>query len=254
MTEGGEYSPAMMSSDPFLTMKKMKKSNHNKNNQRRFSDEQIKSLEMMFESETRLEPRKKVQLARELGLQPRQVAIWFQNKRARWKSKQLETEYNILRQNYDNLSSQFESLKKEKQALVSELQRLKEAMQKKTQDEERQCCRDQAVVALSSTDHESENEENRRRGPEEVRPEMEMEMKDEKGHHDHDDYDDDDGYNNNIKREYFGGFEEEPDHLMNIVEPADSCLTSSDDWRGFKSDTTLLDQSSNNYPWWDFWS
>ncbi|EFH58341.1 ATHB-7 [Arabidopsis lyrata subsp. lyrata] len=260
MRQGGEYSPAMMSSDPFLTMKKIKKSNHNKNNQRRFSDEQIKSLEMMFESETRLEPRKKVQLARELGLQPRQVAIWFQNKRARWKSKQLETEYNILRQNYDNLASQFESLKKEKQALVSELQRLKEAMQKKTQDEERQCCRDQAVVALSSTDHESENEENRRREPEEVRPEMEM--KDEKGHHgvmcdhNHDDYDDDDdGYNNNIKREYFGGFEEEPDHLMNIVEPADSCLTSSDDWRGFKSDTTtLLDQSSNNYPWWDFWS
>ncbi|XP_010506683.1 PREDICTED: homeobox-leucine zipper protein ATHB-7-like [Camelina sativa] len=259
MTEGKEYSPAMISSDPFMSMKKMKKSNvHNKNNQRRFSDEQIKSLEMMFESETRLEPRKKVQLARELGLQPRQVAIWFQNKRARWKSKQLETEYNILRQNYDNLASQFESLKKEKQALVSELQRLNEEMLHQTKEEERQCCGDQAVVALSSTDHESENEENHPRcEPEEVRPEMEM--YDEKGHHgglcDHHDHDDEDGYNSNIKREeYFGGFEEEPDHLMNIVEPADSCLTSSDDWRGFKSDTSLLHQSSSNYPWWDFWS
>ncbi|EOA27743.1 hypothetical protein CARUB_v10023896mg [Capsella rubella] len=256
MTEGGEYSSAMMSSDPFTSMKKMKKSNHN---QRRFSDEQIKSLEMMFESETRLEPRKKVQLARELGLQPRQVAIWFQNKRARWKSKQLETEYNILRQNYDNLASQFDSLKKEKQSLVSELQKLNEAMHQK-KEEERQCCGDQAVVALSSTDHESENEENHRRchEPEEVRPEMEM--YDEKGHHgvscDHHDHDheDEDGYNNNIKREYFGGFEEEADQLMNIVEPADSCLTSSDDWRGFKSDTSLLHQSSSNYPWWDFWS
>lgn len=87
-------------------------------NQRRFSDEQIKSLESMFETETRLEPRKKLQLARELGLQPRQVAIWFQNKRARWKSKQIERDYSILRANYTNLASKFESLKKEKQALL----------------------------------------------------------------------------------------------------------------------------------------
>ncbi|CAA7044346.1 unnamed protein product [Microthlaspi erraticum] len=256
MTEEGEYSQGMMmmSADPFMSMKKMKKS---KNNQRRFSDEQIKSLEMMFESETRLEPRKKVQLARELGLHPRQVAIWFQNKRARWKSKQLETEFNFLRQNYDDLASQFESLKKDKQALVSELQKLKEAI-KKTEEEERNCCGgDQAVVAVSSTDHESENEEKTRREPEEVRPEMEMcEKGHEEGLCDHDHNHDDDGYNKyNIKREYFGGFEEEAEQMMNIVEPADSCLTSSDDWGGFRSDTTttLLDQSSSNCPWWDFW-
>lgn len=88
------------------------------NNTRRFSDEQIKSLETMFESESRLEPRKKLQLARELGLQPRQVAIWFQNKRARWKSKQLERDYGILQSNYNTLASRFEALKKEKQTLL----------------------------------------------------------------------------------------------------------------------------------------
>lgn len=103
-----------------MTMNK-KKMKMKSNNQKRFSEEQIKSLEVIFQSETRLEPRKKVQLARELGLQPRQVAIWFQNKRARWKSKQLETEFNVLRQNYNDLASQFESLKKEKQTLVSEV-------------------------------------------------------------------------------------------------------------------------------------
>lgn len=90
----------------------------NSKNKKRFSDEQIRSLETLFEAESRLEPRKKMQLATELGLQPRQVAIWFQNKRARWKSKQLEREYNMLRANYNSLVSMFEALKKEKQGLV----------------------------------------------------------------------------------------------------------------------------------------
>ncbi|MQM15178.1 hypothetical protein Taro_048118 [Colocasia esculenta] len=88
---------------------------------RRFSDEQIKSLECTFEAQTKLEPRKKLQLARELGLQPRQVAIWFQNKRARWKSKQLERDYGALRAEYDTLLSSFESLEKEKQTLAKQM-------------------------------------------------------------------------------------------------------------------------------------
>lgn len=97
----------------------MKKKSKNK---RRFSDEQIKSLEIMFESDTKLEPRKKLQVARELGLQPRQVAIWFQNKRARYKSKQLERDYNKLRSSYNALSAQFDTLKKEKQSLVVQVE------------------------------------------------------------------------------------------------------------------------------------
>nr|GFB55335.1 homeobox-leucine zipper protein ATHB-12-like [Tanacetum cinerariifolium] len=43
--------------------------------QRRFTNQQIKSLETIFQSESKLEPRKKLQLAKDLGLQPRQVAI-----------------------------------------------------------------------------------------------------------------------------------------------------------------------------------
>jgi homeobox-leucine zipper protein len=117
MFDGGEYSPS--ATEPFSCMNGVTTSRKKKNkNKRRFSDEQIKSLESMFESETRLEPRKKMQLAKELGLQPRQVAIWFQNKRARWKSKQLERDFSILRANYNSLASRFETLKKEKQALV----------------------------------------------------------------------------------------------------------------------------------------
>lgn len=100
-----------------LSQSPRKKKNIAKN-KRRFSDEQIRLLESIFESETKLEPRKKLQLAGELGLQPRQIAIWFQNRRARWKSKRIEQEYKTLRAKYDNLASCFESLKNERQSLL----------------------------------------------------------------------------------------------------------------------------------------
>lgn len=90
-------------------------------NKKRFSEEQIKSLESMFSTQAKLEPRQKLQLARELGLQPRQVAIWFQNKRARWKSKQLERQYAALRDDYDALLLSYESLKKDKLALLDQV-------------------------------------------------------------------------------------------------------------------------------------
>lgn len=104
--------------NPSSKLTKNRKARGN-SNRRRFSDDQIRSLERIFESETRLDPQKKVQVAWELGLQPRQVAIWFQNKRARWKSKQLEHDYAVLVTNYTQLASRLETLKNEKHALVS---------------------------------------------------------------------------------------------------------------------------------------
>ncbi|XP_073023449.1 homeobox-leucine zipper protein HOX5-like [Primulina eburnea] len=93
--------------------------------ERRFNDEQIRTLEAMFESETKLEPGEKVKLAKQLGLQPRQIAVWFQNKRARWKSKTIEKDYSLLLADYKNLSSQFEALKKEKRSLLFQLEKLR---------------------------------------------------------------------------------------------------------------------------------
>uniref|UniRef100_A0A6N2K6F0 Homeobox-leucine zipper protein n=1 Tax=Salix viminalis TaxID=40686 RepID=A0A6N2K6F0_SALVM len=49
----------------------------------------------MFESKSRPEPEMKQQLADEIGLEPRQVAIWFQNRRARLKTKQVENECSL---------------------------------------------------------------------------------------------------------------------------------------------------------------
>ncbi|MCD9640735.1 hypothetical protein HAX54_026260 [Datura stramonium] len=105
------------------------------NMRRRFNDEQIKSLEDMFVTESRPELRTKQQLAKRLGLQPRQVAIWFQNKRARSKSKQLELEYRMLQISYDNLGSKYELLKKEHESLLIQLQRLKKLTEKDGNEE-----------------------------------------------------------------------------------------------------------------------
>ncbi|XP_071702951.1 homeobox-leucine zipper protein HOX22-like [Rutidosis leptorrhynchoides] len=107
----------------------------NKNEGRkRFTDKQISFLEYMYETQTRPELRMKHQVANKLGLHPRQVAIWFQNKRARSKSRQIEHEYNILKQNYETLASKSESLKKENQALVNQLEMLRNVAERRQEN------------------------------------------------------------------------------------------------------------------------
>ena len=64
---------------------------------RRLSDEQVRFLEMSFRDERKLASGRKAHIAAELGLDGKQVAVWFQNRRARHKNKQLEEAYLKLK-------------------------------------------------------------------------------------------------------------------------------------------------------------
>ncbi|KAG5059402.1 hypothetical protein AAZX31_01G042800 [Glycine max] len=92
---------------------------------RRLNMEQVKTLEKSFELGNKLEPERKMQLARALGLQPRQIAIWFQNRRARWKTKQLEKDYDVLKRQYEAVKSDNDALQAQNQKLQAEILALK---------------------------------------------------------------------------------------------------------------------------------
>ncbi|KAL3358222.1 hypothetical protein AABB24_015391 [Solanum stoloniferum] len=90
---------------------------HQLDKKKRLSSDQLDSLENSFQEEIKLDPDRKMKLAKELGLQPRQIAVWFQNRRARWKAKQLERLYDSLKQDYDVVSREKQKLQDEVLAL-----------------------------------------------------------------------------------------------------------------------------------------
>ncbi|XP_051127109.1 homeobox-leucine zipper protein ATHB-6-like [Andrographis paniculata] len=101
---------------------------HVSEKKRRLSVDQVRALEKNFEVENKLEPERKVKLAEELGLQPRQVAVWFQNRRARWKTKQLERDYAALKASHDSLLHKFQALQRDNQSLLNQIEELKSKM------------------------------------------------------------------------------------------------------------------------------
>ena len=88
---------------------------------RRLTAEQVQLLERSFEEDNKLEPERKTELARRLGMAPRQVAVWFQNRRARWKTKQLETDYDRLKAAYDALAADHQGLLADNDSLPAQV-------------------------------------------------------------------------------------------------------------------------------------
>ncbi|XP_028774345.1 homeobox-leucine zipper protein HAT14 [Neltuma alba] len=100
--------------------------NHNDNNvgvrggtrkKLRLSKEQSAFLEESFKEHSTLNPRQKLALAKQLNLRPRQVEVWFQNRRARTKLKQTEVDCEYLKRCCETLSEENRRLQKELQEL-----------------------------------------------------------------------------------------------------------------------------------------
>ncbi|WVZ08679.1 hypothetical protein V8G54_022025 [Vigna mungo] len=83
----------------------------------RLSKTQSAFLEDSFKEHATLNPKQKLVLAKELNLRPRQVEVWFQNRRARTKLKQTEVDCEYLKRCCESLSEENKRLQKELQEL-----------------------------------------------------------------------------------------------------------------------------------------
>ncbi|CAN4084117.1 unnamed protein product [Withania somnifera] len=102
--------------------------NQLKCHKKRLTQDQVRLLEISFSSNNKLDSDRKSKLAHELGLPPRQVAIWYQNKRARWKSQSLEVDYKALQQRLDSVLEDNDKLKLEVERLRKELNKTQEML------------------------------------------------------------------------------------------------------------------------------
>ncbi|CAI8589025.1 unnamed protein product [Vicia faba] len=83
----------------------------------RLTKEQSLLLEESFKLHSTLNPKQKQALAKQLSLRPRQVEVWFQNRRARTKLKQTEVDCEFLKKCCETLTDENRRLKKELQEL-----------------------------------------------------------------------------------------------------------------------------------------
>ncbi|ERN15597.1 homeobox-leucine zipper protein HOX11 [Amborella trichopoda] len=83
----------------------------------RLSKEQSAYLEESFKEHNTLNPKQKLALAKRLKLRPRQVEVWFQNRRARTKLKQTEVDCEYLKRCCETLTEENRRLHMELQEL-----------------------------------------------------------------------------------------------------------------------------------------
>ncbi|KAM6585052.1 hypothetical protein CsatB_012054 [Cannabis sativa] len=113
-----ETAQGLNSGRPSIERDMISRSSFQEKKKRTLTNNQLELLERSFQEGIKLEPDRKMKLSRELGLEPRQIAVWFQNRRARWKARQIERSYEALKHDFDHMS-------KEKQKLQEEVIKLK---------------------------------------------------------------------------------------------------------------------------------
>ncbi|CAA6670342.1 unnamed protein product [Spirodela intermedia] len=85
----------------------------------RLTKEQWDFLDNRYRENSSLTPMQKPELADLLNLRPRQVEVWFQNRRARTKLKQKELDCEFLKKCCESLTEENRQLKEELQELRS---------------------------------------------------------------------------------------------------------------------------------------
>ncbi|XP_062096331.1 homeobox-leucine zipper protein ATHB-52-like [Humulus lupulus] len=98
-------------------------------NKRRLNEDQVRVLERDFNYDKKLESEHKHQLAEQLGIPARQVAVWYQNKRARWRTQSLEVDCTTLQHRLDTALAEKRRLEREVRVLRGELDMARQALQ-----------------------------------------------------------------------------------------------------------------------------
>ncbi|CAA3019007.1 homeobox-leucine zipper ATHB-52-like [Olea europaea subsp. europaea] len=96
---------------------------------KRLTPNQLMLLETNFNFDSKLDPGRKSQLALQLGVPPRQVATWYQNRRARDKNQSLEIDHKILQLRLENILSHNAKLQEEVARLKDKLNKVQEMLQ-----------------------------------------------------------------------------------------------------------------------------
>nr|APR73264.1 homeobox protein 1 [Artemisia annua] len=92
--------------------------NKKKKRYHRHTAHQIQEMEALFKENPHPDDKRRMRLSQELGLKPRQVKFWFQNRRTQMKAQQDRSDNTILRNDNDNLRNENSRLQNALRSLV----------------------------------------------------------------------------------------------------------------------------------------